>query len=94
MRRGSESRLIGFECLPGYVVRIAFDDGRKVDVSVSGIDWFGINGKTVFDVAPSLWPTAKLNKSMNRIEWTESLYIDAWCAETYGVPVIEKGAEV
>ena len=89
MRRGSESRLVGFECLPSYVVRVALDDGRRLDVSLPGVEWFGAGRGIVFDVAPTLYPAAKLVKSRNRIEWTESLYIDPWCAFEYGRPVEE-----
>ena len=63
------------EPLPGRVLLVSFDDGRRV--AIKPTEYLSINGYDVFSVAPELFRHAYIDKSRRCVCWTESVFLPA-----------------
>lgn len=63
------------EPLPGRVLLVSFDDGRRV--AIKPTEYLSINGYDVFSVAPELFRHAYIDKSRRRVCWTEAAFLPA-----------------
>lgn len=61
--------------LPDRVLSVQFDDGQRVLYNTSAD--LAFTGYDVFSIAPGLFARAKLDKSRQYVEWTESVYVSA-----------------
>lgn len=68
-------RINHIEPLPELTLSIVFDDGQRVLYNPSAD--LAFTGYDVFSIAPGLFARAKLDKSRQYVEWTESVYVSA-----------------